>query len=69
MSISKTFEGMTVTVHDDSRQRCEVWSRIMGYYAVHAQYNEGKKSEFRDRKFYAIDEPALTNGGQQRLEV
>jgi len=29
----------------------------MGYLAVRDQYNEGKKSEFRDRKFYS--EPVI----------
>lgn len=58
MPISRTFvnkdgETITVTVEDDSRQPCEIWSRVMGYLAVRSQYNEGKKSEFAERKYYS----------------
>lgn len=62
MPISRSFidkhgvEQM-VWAEDGERQRCEIWSRVMGYIAVRDQYNEGKKSEFRDRKFYS--EPVI----------
>ena len=68
MPVSRTVGDVTVTVHDDSRQRCEVWSRIMGYFRPVSEWNAGKASEFKDRVFYTVDAPAL-NGGQQRLEV
>ena len=34
------------------RQACEVYSRIVGYIRPVAQWNDGKQSEFRDRKEY-----------------
>jgi len=34
------------------RQPCEVYSRVVGYIRPVAQWNDGKQSEFRDRKEY-----------------
>lgn len=34
------------------RVRCEIWSRVMGYYRPVSFYNKGKKSEFKDRKSF-----------------
>ena len=31
------------------RQRCEVWSRVMGYLRPVSHWNIGKKSEFAER--------------------
>lgn len=31
------------------RQRCEVWSRIVGYLRPTSRWNEGKLSEYGDR--------------------
>ena len=39
---------------------CEVWSRTSGYFRPVAQYNPGKKEEFRQRKFIKTKE--LING-------
>lgn len=35
-------------------QKCEVWSRSVGYYRPTANWNHGKKEEFKDRKTYSI---------------
>ena len=35
------------------RQRCEVWTRVMGYHRPVSAFNVGKKSEFAERKFFA----------------
>jgi len=35
-----------------TRQRCEVYSRIVGYIRPISQWNPGKKSEFKDRKVF-----------------
>lgn len=32
------------------RQRCEIWSRVMGYHRPVDSYNVGKQQEFQDRK-------------------
>jgi len=44
----KTPKG-TIVVKDSERQRCEIWSRVMGYYRPVSEYNIGKQSEFRER--------------------
>ncbi len=31
------------------RQKCEVWTRVMGYYRPVSQFNAGKKSEHKER--------------------
>lgn len=41
-----------VELKDEERQRCEVWSRVMGYHRPVTSYNIGKKSEFAERKFF-----------------
>jgi hypothetical protein len=37
---------------DDERQRCEVWTRVMGYHRPVASFNIGKKGEHRERRFF-----------------
>ncbi len=37
---------------DDERQRCEVWTRVMGYHRPVASFNIGKKAEHRQRRFF-----------------
>ncbi len=41
-----------VTLRDDERQRCEVWTRVMGYHRPVASFNVGKKGEHRERRFF-----------------
>ena len=33
-------------------QKCEVWTRVMGYYRPVSQFNIGKKSEFKERVYF-----------------
>ncbi|MDI3326409.1 anaerobic ribonucleoside-triphosphate reductase [Pontibacterium granulatum] len=33
----------------EERQRCEVWTRVMGYHRPVAQFNAGKKAEHAER--------------------
>ena len=33
----------------DERQRCEVWTRVMGYHRPVASFNIGKRGEFEQR--------------------
>lgn len=37
------------------RQRCEVWTRVMGYHRPMASFNIGKQGEFEQRRYF--DEP------------
>jgi anaerobic ribonucleoside-triphosphate reductase len=34
--------------------QCEVYSRVSGYFRPIAQWNAGKREEFKDRKFAII---------------
>jgi anaerobic ribonucleoside-triphosphate reductase len=48
--------GAEVRIEDAARQRCEVWTRVMGYHRPVAQWNPGKQSEHGERRFFV--EPA-----------
>jgi hypothetical protein len=41
-----------VTLSDDERQRCEVWTRVMGYHRPVSSFNVGKKGEHCERRFF-----------------
>jgi hypothetical protein len=41
-----------VSLDDDERQRCEVWTRVMGYHRPVASFNIGKKGEHHERCFF-----------------
>ncbi len=36
-------------LRDEERQRCEVWTRVMGYRRPGSSFNTGKQGEFRER--------------------
>jgi len=40
-------------------KKCEVWSRVCGYFRPVNKWNLGKKSEFTDRKEYVLDEKTV----------
>lgn len=42
-----------VTLADEERQPCEVWTRVMGYHRPVASFNTGKKGEHKERRFFA----------------
>ena len=35
---------------DEERQKCEVWTRVMGYHRPISGFNVGKKQEHLERK-------------------
>ena len=37
----------------NERTKCEIYSRVVGYYRPVSQWNDGKQSEFADRLEYA----------------
>jgi hypothetical protein len=41
---------------EDERQRCEIWTRVMGYHRPVSSFNTGKKGEFSERQYFR--EPA-----------
>ena len=42
----------TITIQDEERQECEIWTRVMGYYRPVSEFNIGKKSEHYERTFF-----------------
>ncbi len=41
--------NQTITIRDEERQECEIWTRVMGYYRPVSEFNIGKKSEHAER--------------------
>jgi anaerobic ribonucleoside-triphosphate reductase len=37
------------------RQKCLVYSRVVGYMSPISQWNDGKQAEYRDRKTFNIN--------------
>jgi anaerobic ribonucleoside-triphosphate reductase len=45
-------ESSAIVLDDSERQRCEVWTRVMGYHRPVSSFNIGKQGEFHERKFF-----------------
>ena len=45
-------QAQAILLRDDERQRCEVWTRVMGYHRPMASFNTGKKGEFHERTYF-----------------
>lgn len=43
---------MSEKIKNEDRTKCEIWTRVMGYHRSVDQFNIGKKSEFKERKFF-----------------
>ena len=39
-------------LNDAERQRCEVWTRVMGYHRPVSSFNTGKKGEAAERRYF-----------------
>lgn len=37
------------------RQKCEVWSRVVGYLRPTSRWNSGKEEEYKDRLIFKIE--------------
>ena len=51
-AITEAAAFTNIELRDDERQRCEVWTRVMGYHRPVASFNTGKKGEHYERKFF-----------------
>lgn len=51
-----TGAGDALTLADDERQVCEVWTRVMGYHRPVDSFNEGKQAEHAERRFFKLPE-------------
>jgi len=45
-------------IPDRERQRCEVWTRVMGYHRPVSEFNPGKQSEHHERRHFVEPCPA-----------
>ncbi|WP_284620468.1 anaerobic ribonucleoside-triphosphate reductase [Aquabacterium humicola] len=58
-----TAPAATIALADSERQRCEVWTRVMGYHRPVSSFNTGKKGEFHERLYFeerrCDDQPRL----------
>ena len=43
---------MEIKLENSERQRCEVWTRVMGYHRPVTEFNKGKQSEYKERVFF-----------------
>lgn len=50
--MTQGYAEQTVTLKDEERQRCEIWTRVMGYHRPVSSFNIGKKGEFHERQFF-----------------
>ena len=57
-----------VVLADSERQRCEVYSRVMGYHRPVAWWNVGKQAEHRDRRMFTEAQSArlMSNDDHRR---
>jgi len=51
---------MTAEKLQSKRQRCEIYSRVVGYLSPVHRWNNGKKSEFHDRRPFMVMARAAT---------
>jgi hypothetical protein len=42
-----------IELDDSERQRCEIWTRVMGYHRPVASFNIGKQGEFHERQYFS----------------
>lgn len=51
--LRKEFKKMSKDNKEEKkRQKCEVYSRVVGFLTPVSQWNPGKKEEFKDRQTY-----------------
>ncbi len=44
--------GKSIELKPEERQRCEVWTRVMGYHRPVTAFNPGKQAEHAERTFF-----------------
>lgn len=48
-----TDKSVVSPLQDHERQRCEVWTRVMGYHRPVSEFNPGKQAEHGERRHFA----------------
>ena len=54
-----------VVLKDSERQKCEVWTRVMGYHRSVQSFNKGKVGEFLERKFFTEEHCGLARPAEK----
>jgi len=52
LSNQEGLKSKEITLHDDERQPCEIWTRVMGYHRPVSSFNIGKKGEYHERTYF-----------------
>ena len=42
---------------EKDKQKCEIYSRVVGYLSPVSEWNKGKKEEYKDRQTFSRDLP------------
>ena len=58
----------TLELKTEERQRCEVWTRVMGYHRPVSQFNLGKKSEHYERRHFNEENTMSSRYAQKNLQ-
>ncbi len=45
-------EKTMTQLNNQDRQKCEVWTRVMGYHRPVSAFNKGKQSEHKERQHF-----------------
>ncbi|MBK1674033.1 hypothetical protein CKO35_12080 [Ectothiorhodospira shaposhnikovii] len=53
-----------ITLSDEERTPCEVWTRVMGYHRPVSAFNRGKQSEHAQRRYF--EEPGVASDHANR---
>ena len=54
---------------EKGKQKCEVYSRVVGYLSPVSEWNKGKKEEYKDRQTFSRDlfEDAKTKEYEKKM--
>ncbi len=53
--LEKRLEQLKSELENVKGEKCEVWTRVMGYHRPVSEFNRGKKSEFKERVYFKED--------------
>ena len=51
------------------KQKCEIYSRVVGYLSPVSEWNKGKKEEFKDRKTFEKNNKYLYLGISESIPL
>ncbi len=59
LSQQTNLKPQEISLCDEERQPCEIWTRVMGYHRPVASFNIGKKGEFHERCYFEESQAKL----------